>query len=116
MQWGRGIFRLWIVLSALWLIVAGAFATADWRDHPMPVPPELCKDIEPNRVVGCEEGQKKGREQVTVRRQVTVAIVTVPPLAVLLIGIGLGWGGSWLVSGRPGQRPPRTPGAFGSSP
>lgn len=82
MQWGRGIFRLWIVVSALWLILAGAFAVADWREHPMPVPPELRKEIEPNRVAGCAEGQRKGRETVTARRQITVAIVTVPPLVV----------------------------------
>lgn len=39
----------------------------------MPFPPEPCQDIEPNRVAGCEEGQRKGSVSVAARQQTTVA-------------------------------------------
>lgn len=99
MQWGRGLFRLWVLLSCLWLIVAGAVAVVDWRDHGTPMPAEYCKDVEPNRVEGCEEGQRKAIAETNNRRIVTVAIVTMPPLVVLILGIAL----CWVISG---FRPP----------
>jgi hypothetical protein len=54
MRWGRGLFRLWVVVSVLWLIVGGAFAVVDWRNYGVPVEPELCKELErPERVADC---------------------------------------------------------------
>jgi hypothetical protein len=91
MRWGRGLFRLWVVVSVFWLVAAGAFAAVDWRDHPMPIPPEFCKHIEPDRVAGCEKGQTSGREEVTTRRQITIAVVIAPPLVLLIIGLAMWW-------------------------
>lgn len=57
----------------------------------MPVPPELCKELEPDRVAGCEEGQISGRREVTTRRQITIAVVFAPPLALLIFGLAMWW-------------------------
>jgi len=56
-------------------IVAGTFATIDWRNHPMPIEPQYCKQIEPpERVANCEKSQADGRVEVASRRQITVAM------------------------------------------
>ena len=92
MLWRRGLFRLWVVISVLWLIVAGAFATMDWRNHQMPIEPQYCKEIEPpERVANCEKSQAEGRVEVASRRQITVAVVFAPPLVTLVLGLALWW-------------------------
>jgi hypothetical protein len=83
-------------------IVAGTFATIDWRNHPMPIEPQYCKQIEPpERVANCEKSQADGRVEVASRRQITVAIVIAPPLVMLVLGLAL-----WWVAMGFGPRPP----------
>jgi hypothetical protein len=79
-QWGRGLFRLWVVLSLIWLIGVGAFAYTDWRSHLMPIESQFCKDLEtPDRVPNCEKSQAESRAEVSTRREVTIAAGIAPP-------------------------------------
>jgi hypothetical protein len=97
--WRRGLFRLWVVISVLWLVVAGTFATVDWRNHPMPVEPQYCKELEPpERVANCEKSQAEGRVEVASRRQITGVIVIAPPLMMLVFWPGLLVGCDWVSS------------------
>lgn len=36
MRWRRGLFRVWVLVSSIWIIGVAGAAIADWRDHPAP--------------------------------------------------------------------------------
>ena len=100
MLWRRGLFRLWVVIGVLWLIVAGTFATIDWSPDANRAS-VLQTDQAPERVANCEKSQADGRVEVASRRQITVAIVIAPPLVMLVLGLAL-----WWVAMGFGPRPP----------
>lgn len=105
-NWGTGLFRLWIVSAVLWWAVAGWVSWDDYRRRPFweqapPMPPELCKEavgqvekpdaIDWNAVADCERRQAGA---VTERHQLIawhIGVPLVPPLIVLGIGIALTW-------------------------
>jgi hypothetical protein len=102
-NWRRGAFRLWVLFAVIWL------ASATWvQTHPAPFnPSDPFADIpSPRSQRGCEEAAK-AEPRVIIEKCVAraaeqnwgdvqrVAWVVLPPIGVLILGLGM-W---WVVSG-----------------
>jgi hypothetical protein len=96
-RWGHGLFRLWVVLSVLWVSL---FGVAIWLEIPiekpcmysaatMPIPPPFeCTKPAPNPFDQFDSPQKA--EPIEFKMSVFAKIIG-PPIFVLLIGCALWW-------------------------
>jgi hypothetical protein len=93
MNWRRGLFRIWIVISALWLLGTAAVAFTDTGI------PSLTKDCrELLKFEDVKTGQKLGPHEVAQcddqwrkERMRLIAIALGPPVTLLIVGLVLGW-------------------------
>ena len=101
LQIGRGFFRLWIVLSVLWVCTVGAVT---WSKFP--IEGESIADIgatkapvqtrtnmtfsEMQALVRKETSQVAARERWEIV-QAAVKSAIVPPIFILVLGLSLGW-------------------------
>jgi hypothetical protein len=101
--WGRGFFRLWVVLALGWILFAGVLA---YRDTSVPSLTRSCSEL--RDFTSDSTGQKLGDVEVqaceAVWRQERIEIVVkalAPPIIVLLLWVIF----SWTVRGF--RQPPR---------
>lgn len=98
MRVARGLFRLWVVVSACWLIVS---ATLTWEM--LLEAPSLPK-VAGNRGYKIEEARRQGYSDKEIadylgvdlrpnwkRRLTAVGVIIGPPIVVLALGFGLLW-------------------------
>jgi hypothetical protein len=92
-RWGLGMFRLWVVISLLWLTCFGAFVVIDLRQNPVPMDPSICKEIEtgPTAIAVCEKNQATGIEEAWSRRENEAVGLVVPPLILMVLGLAFRW-------------------------
>jgi len=94
MNWHRGLWRLWIAASALWLLGVGIIAFGDKgipsltnRDCSVLLEFEIVDTnakLGPADVARCEESWRK-------KRIALAAEAFAPPASVLIVGVLLGW-------------------------
>jgi hypothetical protein len=88
----RGLFRLWLVLSVLWI---GGVGVATWRTFPIPVLPSIC-DLPANERSedwDCSFSwlQRVKAPFVMDIIQDNILLALVPPIFVLALGLALVW-------------------------
>ena len=84
----RGLFRVWLVVSVMWICAAGAvtwWATWDPWGVVSETPPDWAKP-EPG-----EPGPHVLSPDVLSRVQTTAEIALIPPALTLVFGAALGW-------------------------
>jgi hypothetical protein len=81
MRVARGFFRLWIVLSVLWI---GAVGTVAVSSLPPPDPPSI-----QGAAFSASEFAVFGARKAAT--QIAIEIALIPPVLVLVFGSALGW-------------------------
>lgn len=89
MNWTKGLFRAWVVVSVIWVALVGVISVATW-----PAPWELdpiVKDLIPELEEAREELQTENRYKILWHLGSTASAGVVPPILLLLFGWGLLW-------------------------
>lgn len=105
--WRRGVFRLWVLFAVIWIASAALVQTRPAPYNPRDPLANLFADIpSPRSQHGCEEAAK-AEPRIVIEACVArageqnwrdvqrVAWVLLPPIGVLILGLGI-W---WVVSG-----------------
>src|SRR6266404_5688556 len=92
----RGAIRLWIVLSLIWMGLAGFYAKGEYaRNYDIP---EACKSMLQMQVMADAWRDclaEHGNDVPRVSGYPLVALVALPPLALLALGLA----GVWVIRG-----------------
>lgn len=101
MNWSKGLLRLWLVLSCVWVCVAGVAATIIWNNN-APARESAAHWARHEAECGTAGTPKSGPCSLPARDRlypipnaVYLAVVVVPPLALLVFG----WLALWVARG-----------------
>jgi hypothetical protein len=105
MSWRRGFWRLWLVLSLLWIVAVGVYA---WKEEPWVMSSRMrtcmdAKEAQGANLLSCFEYTEiarlrqgpVGSADIAAAAKEYAAFALIPPLVVL----GLGLLGAWVASG-----------------
>jgi hypothetical protein len=106
MNWGRGLFRTWIAVSAIWVVFIGVLVgPSAWRELTVPPPPSTT-DVAPATTADDDPGYQEFLKNLTANGVPAVGGVPpplahgvssylyeilAPPLSLLAIGIVAAW-------------------------
>jgi hypothetical protein len=106
-RWGLGFFRLWLVLSVIWVVVFGyalredlgllfypeTWETAGRIDAPASEPKDIEKSISIDEVLSAQLELKAQQVRAIVKESAfrALGVVVLPPFLTLLAGLLVGW-------------------------
>jgi hypothetical protein len=94
MNWRRGSFRVWILLSGIWCAGAAGYAYLEYRNFEEPVVsgpiPEECKEAKDFIPLSCVYPLRSSRQD-RISAWVYIGLGLGGPLVVLGLGAGVGW-------------------------